>query len=107
MSQSLSFPGLGLSFELNRVAFFILGRPIYWYGILFGLAFVVAALYIIRRVKEFGLDPDRVIDVMLGAVVGGLVGARLYYVIFSWDAYRDDLWRIFSVREGGIAMYVK
>ncbi len=97
---------LGREISLNRVAFSLFGRfDVYWYGILFGLAFVVAALYILRRCRAFGLDGDRVIDVLLGAVLGGLIGARLYYVVFSWDYYKDDLRKIFSVREGGIAIY--
>jgi len=105
MVELVKFPGLGFAVELNRVAFTVLGRPIYWYGILFGLSFIAASLYIIKRVKEFGLDADRVIDVLLGTVIGGLVGARAYYVAFSWDTYRGDLMKIINVREGGLALY--
>lgn len=105
MVELVKFPGLGFAVELNRVAFTVLGRPIYWYGILFGVSFIAASLYIIRRVKEFGLDADRMIDVLLGTVIGGLVGARAYYVAFSWDTYRGDLMKIINVREGGLALY--
>jgi phosphatidylglycerol:prolipoprotein diacylglycerol transferase len=105
MIELVKFPGLGFAIELNRVAFTVWGRPIYWYGILFGLSFLAAALYIVKRVKEFGLDADRMIDVLLGTVIGGLVGARLYYVAFSWDTYQGDLMKIINVREGGLALY--
>ena len=105
MIELVKFPGFGFGVELNRVAFTVLGRPVYWYGILFGLSFVAAALYIVKRVKEFGLDADRMIDVLLGTVIGGLIGARLYYVAFSWDTYQGDLMKIINVREGGLALY--
>ncbi|MDR2909394.1 MAG: prolipoprotein diacylglyceryl transferase [Oscillospiraceae bacterium] len=101
--DTLSFPGLGLSFELNRVAFTVFGRDIYWYGILFGLAFILAVAFIVRRVRTFGLDSDRMIDVLLGTVIGGIVGARLYYVAFSGDTYTFG--RLFAIREGGLAFY--
>ncbi len=105
MIELVKFPGLGFGVELNRVAFTVLGRPVYWYGILFGLSFIAAALYIVKRVKEFGLDADRMIDVLLGTVIGGIIGARLYYVAFSWDTYQGNLMKIINVREGGLALY--
>lgn len=105
MTETLYFPGLGWSFQLNRVAFSIAGRPIYWYGIIIGMAFIIASLYVIKRVREFGLDADRMIDVLLGTMVGGIIGARLYYVAFSWDTYRGDLMKIFNIRLGGLAFY--
>lgn len=101
--ETLSFPGLGFSLNLNRVAFTIFGREIYWYGILFGIAFIVAVLYIIKRVREFGLDADRMIDVLLGSVIGGIIGARLYYAAFSGETY--TLTRLLNIREGGLALY--
>ena len=104
--QTVSFPGLGIGpFELDRVALTLFGKPIYWYGILFALAFLAAILYILRRAPEFGLDGDRVMDVVIGAVVLGIVGARTYYVAFSWDFYKDNLLQVFNLRNGGIAMY--
>ena len=103
--ETLSFPGLGLSFELNRVAFNFFGFPIYWYGILFGLSFLVGVLYALKKVSAFGLDADRMVDILIGAIIGSFIGARLYYVIFTWDVYKNNLLRIFNVREGGIALY--
>lgn len=55
--------------------------------------------------KALGLARDTAIDLLLVCAPCALVGARLYYVAFSWDAYRDNLWKIFSVREGGMAIY--
>ena len=85
MSETLSFPGLGLEFDLQRIAFTVFGFPIYWYGIIIAAAFLVVAVYAMSRCRTFGLDADRVMDVILGGVLLGIVGARLYYVAFSWD----------------------
>ncbi len=105
MTETLSFPGLGLQFHLNRVAFQIGGFAIYWYGIIIAVAFLAGMLYAFKRVRIFGLDADRVVDVALGAIIGALVGARLYYVIFSWDEFSGNLLSIFNTRQGGIAIY--
>lgn len=105
MSETLSFPGLGLEFEINRVAFTVGGISVYWYGILIAAAFLAGAVYTLKRVREFGLDGDRFIDVILGGVILGIIGARLYYVAFSWDTYRDNPVSILNIRLGGIAIY--
>jgi phosphatidylglycerol:prolipoprotein diacylglycerol transferase len=105
MSEVLSFPGLGLEFEINRIAMTVAGRPIYWYGVLIALAFLAAASFVLMRARAFGLDGDRVMDVVLGSVLVGIVGARVYYVIFRWDSYADDLMKVFYIWEGGIAIY--
>ena len=105
MGELLTFPGLGLEFYLSRVAFTIGGMSIAWYGIIMAVGFLVGICYVMLRVKEFGVDSDRVIDVLLVSVIGGIVGARLYYVLFSWDEYKDNLIDIFKIWHGGIAIY--
>ena len=81
MEQTVAFPGLGLEFNINRVAFQIGNIPVYWYGILIALGFILAIIYVNKRAKEFGVDPDRMLDVIMGGAVGGIVGARAYYVL--------------------------
>lgn len=105
MTELIQFPGLGLSFEISRVAFSIGGYRIYWYGILFAAAFVAGICLFQFRARRFGIHPSDGVDVVLCAVVGGLIGARVYYVIFSWDMYRDNPLKIFALREGGLAIY--
>ena len=105
MAEALSFPGLGLEFEISRVAFTVGDSPIYWYGIIVAVAFLAAAAYVLLRAKVFGLDGDRVMDVVLGGVLAGIIGARLYYVMFRWDTYSRDIMSVFNIREGGIAIY--
>ena len=105
MTNTLFFPGVGLSFELSRVAFTVFGLNVYWYGIIIGLAFAAAGFCYVRRAKLFGLDPDRVLDVMIVTVIGGVIGARLYYVAFRWEIYAGNLFAMVNLREGGLAIY--
>ena len=104
-ANTVSFPGLGLDFEVNRVAFSIGDLPVYWYGILIALGFILAILYVSRRAREFGVDADRMLDIILGGAIGGIVGARAYYVILQWDYYGQNLSQIFNTRSGGMAIY--
>lgn len=103
--NTVSFPGLGLEFEVNRVAFHLGSIPVYWYGILIAMGFILAILYVSRRAKEFGIDADRMLDVVLGGAIGGIVGARAYFVLLRWDYYGQNLDQIFNTRSGGMAIY--
>lgn len=104
-SFPISFPDLGIEVNPPTTAFSIFGIDIKWYGILITVGFLLAILYCLKRSREFGLDEDSVIDALLFAVPSALIGARLYFVVFHFDLYRDDLTRIFSVRDGGLAIY--
>jgi phosphatidylglycerol:prolipoprotein diacylglycerol transferase len=103
--MEISFPGLGLEFEMSNTAFEVAGFPIYWYGIIIAFAFLAAVLLGIRSCKKFGLEPDNILDIVLFAAPAAIIGARLYYVIFSWDLYKNDLVRILNIRDGGLAIY--
>ena len=99
------FPGLGLDIELSRVAFRLFGVPIYWYGIIISLAFVACVLWAMRDAKRFGYEPDTVIDLVLVAIPICIVSARLFFVVFSWDMFKDNLLEIFNIRHGGLAIW--
>lgn len=105
MTNTVSFPALGLEFNLHPVAFSIGGMNIYWYGIIIALAFGLALLYCMPRAKKLGLNSDRVVDVVIAGTVGGVVGARLYYVAFAWEEFAGDPSRIIRTWEGGMAIY--
>ena len=105
MAETVSFPGLGLSFEVSRVAFSIGDYDIYWYGVVFALGFLLGIAYFHFRARKFGIHPYDGMDALLWAVVGGVIGARAYFVIFQWDMYKDNLLKIFAFREGGLAIY--
>lgn len=105
MQRMLYFPGLGLEFSLTREAFSVGPLTVYWYGLIVVTGILLGALYALRRAKQFGLDPDRVLDVIMYSVVAGVVGSRIYYVAFTWDYYRSHPAEILYVWEGGIAFY--
>ncbi|MEF9984578.1 MAG: prolipoprotein diacylglyceryl transferase [Oscillospiraceae bacterium] len=105
MKELLSFPGLGLEFNINRVAFSIGPVTVYWYGILIAIGLLLATTYAMKRSNEFGINSDKLMDILLIGTIGSIIGARAYYVIFSWDMFKDDLMSIFKTWEGGIAIY--
>ena len=101
----ISFPMLG-DLHLNPPAYFtVFGRPIYFYGVLIGLGFLLGILYCAKKSPRFGLKPDDVYDVMLWLIPCSILGARLYYVLFRLDYYRDHLDELLAVWNGGLAIY--
>ncbi len=110
MTNLVSFPGLGLEFELSRVAVNLLGRPVYWYGIIIACGFLLAVTLCSRWAPRFGLTSDDLMDMLLYAVPAAIVGIRAYYVIFYLDLYRLedgslDWGAIFRFSDGGLAIY--
>lgn len=102
----VEFPRLGLSFTVNEVAFSIGSFQVRWYGIIIAIGFLLAVLYASRSVKKMNIDMDRLIDVIIVGLIGGIVGARLYYVIFfPGTKYRDNPMEILKIHEGGLAIY--
>ena len=104
MYGTISFPGLGLSFNPSRVAFSIGNKPIYWYGIIIAAGFLLAVYYAMRRADQFGLTQDNIIDMLICAVPLAIIGARAYYCLFSWNLYKDDPIRVLYIWEGGLAI---
>ena len=101
----IAFPSIGLEFDLNRVAFTVFGKEVYWYGIILASAFILAALYALKEAKKFGISQDNLIDQLILALPLSVVGARLYYVIFDWASYKDDPAAIIRIWDGGLAIY--
>lgn len=106
MNPDIVFPNLDLQFEhINPIAFTIFNIPIYWYAI-FIVSGVISGLYLARyRAKKNGEDPEIYSDFLVYALIAAIIGARVYYVAFSFDDYKDNLMDIFAFREGGLAIY--
>lgn len=108
---TITFPLLGEDFKLNPSSSFTLfGREFYWYAVIIAVGFLLAALYIFKSAKRFGLTQDNMIDMLMCGVIAGVVGARLYYVVFDFEAFRcdtflDTLWECCKIWEGGLAIY--
>lgn len=100
------FPNLGIEIDhLSRTAFTVFGQDIYWYGIFIGLGVILGVLLALHEAKRTGQNPDTYLDFIIYAMIISIIGARLYYVIFSWDFYSQHPEKIFAIREGGLAIY--
>lgn len=100
------FPNLGIEIDhLSRTAFTVFGQDIYWYGIFIGLGVILGVLLALHEAKRTGQNPDTYLDFIIYAMIIAIIGARLYYVIFSWDFYSQHPQKIFAIREGGLAIY--
>ena len=110
MENVISFPGLGLSFTLNRVVFPNAPFAIYWYGVIIAVGFLLAVLWCSKRAPKFGIKPDSLFDFLICAVPLSIVGARLYYIIFYRELFLNengglDLKKCVDIRDGGLAIY--
>ena len=104
MVYHVQFPGLGLEFTVNRVALSIGGFNIYWYGVIIAVGMLLALLYAFRHAVDFGIDSDRLVDVVAIGTVMAIVCARVYYVAMAPFEYHS-LWEMIDIRLGGIAIY--
>ena len=104
MVYHVQFPGLGLDLTINRVALAIGGFNIYWYGVIIAAGMLLAMLYAFRNAVDYGIDSDRLVDVVAIGTVMAIVCARIYYVAMAPFAYQS-LWEMIDIRKGGIAIY--
>lgn len=91
--------------KLDKVAFSIFGIDIMWYGILIGIGFLLGLVVATKNAKKEGIKEDTILDLLLITLPVSIIGARLYYVIFSWSEYKDNLIQIINLRNGGLAIY--
>lgn len=92
---------------MHPILFEIGPLQIRFYGLMYAIG-IICALYIIRREvarKQMSLTDDDIINFVIFSVIGGILGARAYYVIFNWENYRPDLWEVFKVWHGGLAIH--
>lgn len=103
--KPITFPNLGLEFSINPVAFSIFGKDIYWYGIIITFGIALALFLAWRNRHKQKIEWDTLIDFILIAIPVGIVCARLYYVLFKWDYYSQNLGEIIQIWNGGLAIY--
>lgn len=115
---NVSFPGLGIeSLKISETAFTLFGHDIKWYGLFITLGMLLGCLYAWTRAKHEKISTDDLIDYALFVIIFGIIGARVYYVVFNLDPYivtsYDSFWRnlwesvksMFAVWNGGLAIY--
>lgn len=105
MVNHISFPCLGIDLYVSRSLFSVFGMPVYTYGLIIGAGLILGFLYAARETKKCGINQDDFLNMFLIGVPVAIICARLYYVIFSWDYYKNNLSEIFNLRGGGIAIY--
>jgi len=101
----VSFPGLDIELIVSRVAFTVFGIPIYFYGLIIAIGFLAGIFFASMVAKKLGEKSDLALDLALICSVPAIICARLYYVIFRFDDYKDNILSIFDIRSGGIAIY--
>lgn len=102
---SINFPNLGIYLDYVPKTLEIGGIKIALYGIIIGIGMILGLLYVVREAKRTGQNPDNYWDLFVGLVIFSIIGARIYYVVFFWDLFKDDFWSIFNIRNGGLAIY--
>lgn len=105
MTKSISFPNLGIHLDNVGKSISVFGFEIAYYGIIIGLGILAGIWMAVHEAKRTGQNPEDYLDLALYAVIFSIIGARIYYVVFSWDMYKDNLLSIFNLREGGLAIY--
>lgn len=104
-NTSIAFPHLGIYLEHVPKNFSIFGFTIALYGVVIAIGMGAGLWMALRVAKKYGYDTELIWDFFLYGIIFGLIGARIYYVVFAWDFYKNDPLSIFNVRNGGMAIY--
>lgn len=105
MDMEINFPNLGIYLDHVGKNISIFGFSIAYYGIVIVTGMMIAIWITQREAKRTGQNPEQYLDLAMIGIAAGILGARIYYVIFAWDYYKDDLLSIFNIRQGGLAIY--
>ena len=90
---------------MNPVLMKIFGVPIYSYGFMLAVGFVVCVLLMLHRAKDFNLKPEQILDLCLYVIISGIIGARVLYVLWNWNYYLENPLEIFLLNKGGLIFY--
>ncbi|MCR4902589.1 MAG: prolipoprotein diacylglyceryl transferase [Butyrivibrio sp.] len=103
--MDIAFPHLNIYLENVPKNFTVFGFTIALYGVVIGLGALLGVMLVAQIAKKTNQDPDLYWDLAIYLLVFSIIGARLYYVIFAWDMYKDNLISILQIRNGGLAIY--
>lgn len=105
MDYNINFPHLHIFLDHVGKTVYIGNFGIAYYGIVIAFGMLAGLLLACLVAKKTGQNPDTYFDLAIVAIICSVIGARIYYVIFRWDLYRDNLLSIFNLRQGGLAIY--
>lgn len=105
MDMSIAFPNLNIYLEYVGKSFEIFGIEIAYYGVVIAIGMVLGIWLGMYEAKRVGLNVDQVFNMVMIAIVAAMLGARLYFVAFKWEYYKEHLLDIFNYRQGGLAIY--
>ncbi len=101
----IAFPNIGIYLRNVPKSIDVFGFTVAFYGIIIGFGVLAGILMAVREAKVTGQDPDTYWDFAIYAVIFSVIGARIYYVIFAWEHYKDNPLSVFNFRNGGLAIY--
>lgn len=105
MHTSIDFPNLGIHLAHVGKTVTVFGFDIAYYGIVIGIGMLAGIAMAMMEAKRTGQNQEDYLDLAIFGIIFGIIGARIYYVVFAWDMYKDNLMEIFNTRHGGLAIY--
>ncbi len=103
--NSILFPHLHLRLLHVGQSVEVFGFPIAYYGMTIAFGMLLAGAFILWEARRLGYNEDDFLDMIISGILCGVIGARVYYVVFAWDRYRDNILSVFNIRQGGLAIY--
>jgi len=104
-NYNIAFPNFNIYLNINKIAFSIGDINIHWYGIIIALAVILCFFLAYKNNNKYGIKYSDIENCMLITLPLAIIGARLYYVVFSWDYYKNNLFEIIKIWNGGLAIY--
>ena len=105
MDYSINFPNLGIHLEHVGKNIMVGNFSLAYYGMVIAVGMMLGMKACTMRAKETGQSEDDYVDMVIVGLICGVIGARIYYVIFAWDYYKNDILSVFNIRQGGLAIY--
>ncbi len=105
MDSSIIFPNLHITLDNVEKGFYIGSFFIAYYGVIIAIGMLVGVSFILKEAKRLGFNEDTFLDICIITIIVGVIGARIYYVVFAWDYYKDNPISVFNIRQGGLAIY--
>ncbi|MBO5617226.1 prolipoprotein diacylglyceryl transferase [Pseudobutyrivibrio sp.] len=105
MNNSIIFPNLHITLDNVGKGFYIGSFFIAFYGVIIAIGMLIGVSFILKEAKRVGFNEDQFLDICIITIIFGVIGARIYYVAFAWDYYKDNPISVFNIRQGGLAIY--